>query len=75
MTKSEIVTYATAPQGKPVNGDGRKDAGTPAFEGKCEELKGHVFDVRGAIDAFFVTMRELTKMIGRTYKNDSDVKM
>ena len=39
-------------------------------------MKGRVFDVCGAfpINAFSVTMREMTGLIGRTYKKGSGVK-
>ena len=62
MKKLDIVTSVTLAQVKLSNGDGSKDVAIPTSQGKCEELKGHVFNVCIAlvIDVFFVTMNELT---------------
>ena len=49
MTKPDIVTSALTVQGNPVRRDIRKDSTLLIFKGKCSEMKGHVFDVRGAL--------------------------
>ena len=61
MTKLDIATSAPVAQGNPVNGYGRKEKSHHALEGKCEELQGHIFDMRGALAIFTlsITMREL----------------
>jgi hypothetical protein len=40
------------------------------FEGKCEELKGHVFDSVDACqtDQYTKTIKEIVEYVGRTYK-------
>ena len=77
MTKLDIITPAPTVQVNPANGNGWKDTAIPVFKGKCEETRVHVFSARSAlsIDAFHVTICEITEIIGRTYKNGGDVKM
>ena len=76
MTKPDIVTSELTAQEKPVNRNVRKDTSLPVFEGKCKEMKVRAFNVSGdiAINAFYVTMHKMTKLIGCTYKNGSNVK-
>ncbi len=44
------------------------------FDGKCEELKGHIFDctdVRQS-DQYSRTVKEIAEYVGRTYKYGAD---
>jgi hypothetical protein len=47
-----------------------------ALEGKCDELKGYVYDCTGpskAADMYTKTTREIAEYIGRTIKYAADV--
>ena len=46
----------------------------PKFEGRCEELKGHIYDCSDArqSDIFAKTTKEIAVYVGRTYKYGSD---
>ncbi len=49
---------------------------TPKFEGKCPDLKGHIYD--NALDArqsdqFIKTTREIGEFVGRAYKYGGDI--
>jgi hypothetical protein len=47
------------------------------FDGKCEELKGHIFDctdVRQS-DQYSRTVKEIAEYVGRTYKYGADARM
>jgi hypothetical protein len=49
----------------------------PKFEGKCDELKGHIFDcsdVRQA-DLFAKTCKEIAEYVGRNYKYGGDARL
>ena len=49
----------------------------PKFEGKCDELKGHIFDcsdVRQA-DLFAKSCKEIAKHVGRNYKYGGDARL
>ena len=48
----------------------------PKFEGKCEELKGHIYDCSDArqADVFVKTTREVGEFMGRTFKYGNDTK-
>jgi hypothetical protein len=56
------------------------NSGTPKqakFDGKCEELKGHIFDctdVRQS-DQYSRTVKEIAEFVGRTYKYGADARM
>jgi hypothetical protein len=43
----------------------------PKFEGKCDELKGHIYDCSDArqSDQFTKTSKEIAEYAGRTYKH------
>ena len=46
------------------------------FTGKCDELKGHIYDssdARTAADMFTKTTREIGEYVGRTYRQSGDV--
>ena len=47
------------------------------FEGSCEGLKGHVYDILdyGQADAFARTTKELAGYVGRTMKEGDDVRL
>ena len=47
------------------------------FEGKCEDLKGHIYDCADArqSDMFIKTTREIAEFVGRTYKYGSDARL
>jgi hypothetical protein len=49
----------------------------PKFEGKWDDLKGHIYDCSDArqSDLFIKTTREITEYVGRTYKYGSDVRL
>ena len=49
----------------------------PKFEGKCPELKGHIYDASDArqSDQFIKTTREISEYIGRTYKYGGDMRL
>jgi hypothetical protein len=50
----------------------------PKFEGRCDDLSGHVYDYaspRQAADQYTKTTREICEYIGRTYKYGADTKM
>ena len=44
------------------------------FEGRCSDLKGHIYDCRGTgqADLYAKTTLELTIYIGNNYKNGAD---
>jgi hypothetical protein len=47
------------------------------FEGKCADLKGHIYDcsdVRQS-DQFTKTTKEVAEYVGRTYKYDGDARL
>ena len=48
----------------------------PKFEGKCEALKGHIYDCdpRQA-DMYTKTTKEIAEYVGREYKYGSDVRL
>jgi predicted RNA-binding protein associated with RNAse of E/G family len=51
---------------------------TTKFEGRCDELAGHVYDyagVRQAADQYTKTTREICEYVGRTYKHGADTKI
>ena len=45
------------------------------FEGRCDELKGHVYDYGDSknADQFIQTTKEIKNLVGRTYKNAGDI--
>jgi hypothetical protein len=49
----------------------------PKFEGKSDDLKGHIYDCSSVkqADAFVKTMKEIAEYVGRTYKYGSDVRL
>jgi len=50
---------------------------TSKFEGRCEDLKGHVYDYanpRQAADQYTKTTHEICEYVGRTYKYGADTK-
>jgi hypothetical protein len=49
----------------------------PKFEGKCVDLKGHIYDCSDArqSDQFMKTTREIAEYVGRTYKYGSDARL
>ena len=58
----------------------QKPAGVPRqakFEGKCEALKGHVYDCSDArqADQFTKTTKEIAEYVGRTYDRGGDVRL
>jgi Zinc knuckle len=48
---------------------------TSKFEGRCEELKSHVYDYGDSknADQFVTTTKEIKTYVGRTYKNAGDI--
>ena len=50
---------------------------TPKFEGKCADLKGHIYDASDArqSDQYMKTTREISEYVGRTYKYGGDVRV
>ena len=59
---------------KPVPGVPNMVPGQAKFEGRCEDLKGHIYDcsdVRQS-DIFAKTTKEIAGYVGRTYKYGSD---
>ena len=49
----------------------------PKFEGKCPDLKGHIYDASDArqSDQFIKTTREVGEFVGRTYKYGGDIRL
>jgi len=47
------------------------------FEGKCDALKGHIYDYSDArqADLFTKTTKEIAEFVGRTYKYGSDTRL
>ena len=47
----------------------------PKFEGKCDEIKGHIYDCSNShqSDLFTKTTKEIKEYVGRTYKYGGDV--
>ena len=44
------------------------------FDGRCDDIKGHIFDIRaGQADQFVKTKKEIALYVGRTYKNSADI--
>ena len=48
----------------------------PKFEGKCEELKGFIYDCSDArqADMFTKTMKEIAGYAGRNYHHSADIR-
>jgi hypothetical protein len=48
----------------------------PKFEGRCDDLKGHIYDCRGGsqADQYAKTTKEIGNYVGWTYKHGADVK-
>jgi Zinc knuckle len=79
----------TSPPVKKESGAKRKEHGqgggnakgfaprAPKFEGKCPELKGHIYDATDArqSDQFIKTTREISEYVGRTYKYGGDIRL
>jgi hypothetical protein len=52
----------------------RGSGGTTKFEGRCNDLKGHIYDCANtakAADMYTKTTREIIEYIGRTFKYSS----
>jgi hypothetical protein len=49
----------------------------PKFEGKCEELKGHIYDCSDTrqSDIFMKTTKEIAEYAGRTFKKGDNVRL
>ena len=49
----------------------------PKFEGRCEQLKGHIFDCSDSrqSDMFTKTVKEIAEYVGRTYKYSGDIRL
>ena len=49
----------------------------PKFEGKCDDLKGHVYDCSDSrqADQFARTTKEIAEYVGRTYKYGGDTRL
>jgi hypothetical protein len=62
---------------KPTTAPGRPVARPPEFEGKCKELKGHIYDCSDArqLDTFVKTTKELAQYVGRTFKKGMDARL
>ena len=47
------------------------------FEGKCDDLKGHIYDYSHAkqADQFAKTTKEVSEYVGRTYKYGGDIRL
>jgi hypothetical protein len=48
----------------------------PRFQGKCDELKGHIYDCSDSrqSDVYTKTTKEIGEYVGRTYRYGSDVR-
>jgi hypothetical protein len=49
----------------------------PKFKGKCEDLKGHIFDCSDSrqADIYSKTVKEIAEYVGREYKFGNDVQL
>jgi hypothetical protein len=47
----------------------------PKFEGKCEDLKGHIYDCSDARQSDTKTTKEIAECVGRTFKEGSDARL
>ena len=49
----------------------------PKFEGKCEDLKGHIYDCSDSkqADIYTRTTKEVAEYVGKTYKYGNDVRL
>jgi hypothetical protein len=58
------------------NRPGVKDETNISFQGRCEDLKGHIFDcVDGRhADQYAVTMKEIAPYIGTKYTYGADIR-
>ena len=76
MKKPDIITSAPTLQGKPANGDSRKEKPLTVFKGEFKEMKSYVLDVRSAlaINALSIKLCKMTELIGCTCKNGSNVR-
>jgi hypothetical protein len=47
----------------------------PKFEGKCDDLKGHIYDCSSPrqVDLFAKTTKEIAEYVGRSYRYGTDV--
>jgi hypothetical protein len=63
------------PQGK-RNPNPRPNFCQSKFEGRCDDLNGHIYDCKGGIqaDQYAKTTKEIGHYVGRTYKTGADVK-
>jgi hypothetical protein len=65
---------------KPGGKRGQRDHATKPirFEGRCEELAGHIYNYAGpkqAADQYTKTTREICEYVGRNYKHGADAKI
>jgi hypothetical protein len=69
----------TGNAGKKPTGQGKAPftPRAPKFEGKCDDLKGHIYDCSDArqSDQFMKTTREIAEYVGRTYKYGGDARL
>jgi hypothetical protein len=79
--KASVATKGAA--GAKPNAQGKRSTNAKPifrhtkFEGRCDELKGHVYDCKGGMqaDQYAKTTKEICNYVGRTYKQGADVKM
>ena len=71
----------TGAAGKKTGGAGQSFKGfaprAPKFEGKCVDLKGHIYDcsdIRQS-DQYTKTTKEIAEFVGRTYKYGGDMRL
>ena len=60
------------------NKKGSYNKSSSKFMGRCEELKGYIYDYNNTnknTDQFVTTTREIANYVGRTYKYGGDVKI
>ena len=78
--------FGNGPSGRnrrrpPYSNDRAAASGTmprqPKFEGKCDGLRGHIYDCLDTrqSDQFTKTTKEIAEYVGRTYKDGGDVRI
>lgn len=50
---------------------------TPKFDGRCDELRGHIYDCSDyrSADMFTKTTKEIAEHVGRTYRYGGDARI
>jgi hypothetical protein len=82
MSGTEVKTESGKSIGQEANdkkknffGKKNNQGGKPKFEGRIDELKGHIYEYgeNRSADQFVTTTKEITTYIGSTMKHSNDI--